>query len=503
MTQHIPEPHENVSKRTNTEIRDDFDSIRNDRPSSVDVRITHEVRSPTGGIARKPPLFSMSRPNELNTFDSTPTSDFSSDNRTKSPQFAQLAHTKEDIMNNMLMAAQHNEKENIKNLASNTFGKQNKDQKSEQKKQASKQKSNKKPVKQQTQTQIQKSSQNSQRNSNIKKKTGYSTSHTLDLRNVESKIKGEIEYHKNLSRQQKMMANNYNSYNSNSDYNSQASSSQRPTMEFVLVEKENPHGYRSNRLEDSTRVRPEQYYETSTLLESSVNQQRSLINNYYSNPYPERIPSQYPSTSRNVYIPDHLPSQRTNEFSASKSSRDTHRGILDIADNFLSSPLMQHLADGKSSTYSSQNLSQNNTMRKELSHTRFNGEDLKSPDGYQRSPFKRNELEDDQRQFEPHHQYRYSDWGVYKPDTSKITASTSTLKDFIDKRYSYYPYKESSKGIAMRNNLIGILQRDDSSSLASSNFSNFLNDEMKGNLSSLVYNNVRLLSKRSWRTKEL
>jgi len=167
-------------------------------------------------------------------------------------------------------------------------------------------------------------------------------------------------------------------------------------------------------------------------------------------------------------------------------------GILDIANSFLNSPLMQHLSniDSKDSEETSKDSSPNAEHSKHLAtHPRVQNFDSKSPSGFIRSPNKRYEIEDDLRRIEPQsvknypisHQHKYSDWvGVYKTDEGK--ESYSMLKESDNKRYTENLSKDSrtlTSPFYLISNLGAYYSKDDTSSLSSSAFSNYLNDEMK------------------------
>lgn len=297
---------------------------------------------------------------------------------------------------------------------------------------------------------------------------------------VESKIKDDVNYHKELSRQYKKMKNNMRQYDSQMDEDLSASSSQRYSnhpdkFEFVAPKET---GYRHRQSQDSSRYQSA-YYNNSHLLESASSVAKSINMQRSPNHLLERTGDYNMSATRHRRTEN----ARNEDGSYYKSiAGENQGGILDIANSFLNSPLMQHLSniDSRHSEDDSSkgSSSQGEHSKRHVSNVRVTTFDSKSPSLFPKSPAKRYEGVDESRRLEPHssqnlrpasHQHKYSDWvGVYKPDNVK-THQSIVLKDSDNKRYADYGSKDSR--------MFG--DKDDTSSMTSSAFSNFLNDEMK------------------------
>lgn len=116
--------------------------------------------------------------------------------------------------------------------------------------------------------------------------------------------------------------------------------------------------------------------------------------------------------------------------------------ILDIANNFLNSPLMQHLSSQEpkiSEISSKESYSYPNTLKSNVNITDF---ETKSPSAFTRSPNSRRFYEDDLKSSQGQG-YRYSDWGGTN-DFTKSRDQPSILKESTNnKRYSDYKPKDS------------------------------------------------------------
>lgn len=333
--------------------------------------------------------------------------------------------------------------------------------------------------KSQTKTKTHKNAGGSHTKKRERKKSSYSkdrqTEGHREYNEVESKIKDAVQYHKGLSQQYKKMKENMKNYDSYIDNDASASSSQREFEE----NREHKTMHR-HRISQETSRYPSAYYDNSKLLDSASSARKSMNIPHYSGHLLERTGDENMSAAK----------QRTKneDFSYYKSlGGDNQGGILEIANSFLNSPLMQHLSniDGKDSETSSP---QENS-KKLLKVTNF---DTRSPPGYIKSPNKRYGVDDELRRLEPQsaknyrnitHQHKYSDWvGVYKTE-NEGKDSYSLLKESDQKRFAENLSKDSSNIILFLNKLSGAYyNKDDTSSLTSSAFTNYLDDEMKGTL---------------------
>jgi len=305
-----------------------------------------------------------------------------------------------------------------------------------------------------------------------------------EYNDVESKIKDEVQYHKGLSQQYKKMKENMKQYDSYID--NEASQSSRGFAENHREHKTMPR----HRLSQETSRYQSGYYDNSKLLDSASSARKSMQIPHYSGHLLER------TGDENMSAAKHRKTEMTaknEDFSYYKSlGGDNQGGILDIANSFLNSPLMQHLSniDSKDSETSSKVSSTPEENSKKL--LRVTNFDSRSPPGFIKSPNKRYGVDEDLRRLEPQsaknyrpitHQHKYSDWvGVYKTENDGKD-SYSLLKESDHKRFAENLSKDSSNFPFLFSDLKytgGYYSKDDTSSLTSSAFTNYLDDEMKG-----------------------
>jgi len=314
---------------------------------------------------------------------------------------------------------------------------------------------------------------------------GRGTEGYREYNEVESKIKDEVQYHKGLSQQYKKMKENMKQYDSYIGDEGSASASQR---DFYENDRE-PKTMHRHRLSQETSRYKSDYYDNSKLLDSASSARKSINIPHYSGHLLERV------VDENMSAAKHRKTEvigRGEEFSYYKSlGGDNQGGILDIANSFLNSPLMQHLSniDSKDSETSSKVSSTPEENSKKL--LRVTNFDTRSPPGFIKSPNKRYGVDDDLRRIEPqsaknyrstNQQHKYSDWvGVYKTE-NEGKDSYSLLKESDQKRFAEHLSKDSSNKvyICWFNYIGGYYSKDDTSSLTSSAFTSYLDDEMKG-----------------------
>jgi len=271
-----------------------------------------------------------------------------------------------------------------------------------------------------------------------------------EYNDVESKIKDEVQYHKKLSKQYKKMKEsmkNYDNYDSYAQEEMSGSSSQKNfnTQDYEMAERDERFAPKHKQSQEMSYYQSG-YYDNSKLLDSASSARKSMNLPRYSNQLLDRTVDYNASAAK----------QRRTEMTKNEDlsyyrslGGENQGGILDIANSFLNSPLMQHLSniDSKDSEETSKDSSPN----ADHSKPRVQNFDSKSPSGYVRSPNKRYEIEDDLRRLEPQsvknypisHQHKYSDWvGVYKTDEGKD--SYSMLKESDNKRYTENLSKDSS-----------------------------------------------------------
>lgn len=160
--------------------------------------------------------------------------------------------------------------------------------------------------------------------------------------------------------------------------------------------------------------------------------------------------------------------------------------VLEIANNFINSPLMQHLSSQDQKQNSEHSLKGSSSFPNTLkSNVDVTGFETRSPSTFTRSPNSRRYYNEEIKNSEEKGQ-RYSDWvGVY--NFSKSRDQPSYLKDSKSKRMSDYKRKDSGnrplRSVIYYVNDIGDVDNDDS--FSSSTFSNFnLNEDMRGNVDS-------------------
>jgi hypothetical protein len=140
--------------------------------------------------------------------------------------------------------------------------------------------------------------------------------------------------------------------------------------------------------------------------------------------------------------PDEYPSRKNFE-DPGESSSEHRQGMLDIANSFLNSPLMNQLSgmggsSGLSLKESSAGLKKNYSSAKVgISY------DTGRSASNQKSPMGKYDYDEEPRIYDTYHQQKFSDWaGHQKNDISK---NHSYLKDSNNKKSFDYPIKESSK----------------------------------------------------------
>lgn len=271
-----------------------------------------------------------------------------------------------------------------------------------------------------------------------------------EYNHVESKIRDEVKYHKELSRQYKKMRRSIQDYTETvQEKFSNASSSQNKGKEkFVLVEKdENRRGTQQNPFEQSGRSG---YPNTSRLLESTSSPQRSMYlkQSQYSNKSPSYSISL--ARSRRSEIP-----VNNENFSQSKASGAKGTGgMLDIANSFLNSPFMQHLSnyeEGKSSRESmASSINPSGSSRNQYPE-RFGKREIRDevqPRGYKEREYQEKRyIDEGPRQINrtKEESSKYLDlMGNYR--TEKTDKDNSILRESGNRRYAdYFGGKESGK----------------------------------------------------------
>ena len=257
--------------------------------------------------------------------------------------------------------------------------------------------------------------------------------------NVESKIKDEINYHKEISKQYKKMKTNLKQFDPSED-NTPTSSCSRDSggNKFIFVDKEDIRGIGTSprRVQDSSRLPTD-----DRLLQSSSSYQRST-NHHQSS----RTPMQENSLNRSKKIESTGKNEDISHYKTSlQHDRDTaNNNVLYIANSFLNSPLMQHLSNQDSKTSDNSSKESNPiTLKQQNERVDVNDFELKSPTQVNKSMNKRF-YDDEIRVNNTGYKYADSIGGDYKLE-NRDRENISMLKDSQNRRYTELPPKDSSK----------------------------------------------------------
>lgn len=310
--------------------------------------------------------------------------------------------------------------------------------------------------------------------------------HSSKYDHVQSKIKGKVDLDKQLSRQYKKSKGALNNRSDDEGYETmQADESQgyygqrdyyggeksKGTSKFVFLDKDDNRNrpvretesrymrdYRqqqeSHRLEASSDEKPGHLIESNS---SARNQFRSSPDYQMNRTTPmqdsqskESQAQQYSATKSDDFsqsrgtqldMQDRQGLYYANQPHSLAGAGSTQNNILDIANNFLNSPLMHHLSNQENRTFELSSKDSNsypNTLKSNANVTDFEN---RSPSAFTRSPNSRRYYDEEHKssQDQPH---RYSDWvGTY--DFSKSRDQPSYLKESTNKRHSDYKPKDS------------------------------------------------------------
>lgn len=266
---------------------------------------------------------------------------------------------------------------------------------------------------------------------------------TNEFNHVESKIRDEVKYHKELSKQYKKMKQSIQEYTDHgTEKFSNASSSLRDQNrgdKFLFVEKDDERGYVHQYPLEQSRG----YTHPSGIGESSSSQ-RSMYLKESSSQYSNKSPSYSISLARSRR--SEMPVHNDNNLSQSKySAVKGNGGMLDIANSFLNSPFMQHLSnlDAKhshlTSGTSSINPSASASMRGHYDEEHTGAYGQRTQGNYRRSPH----LEDESRMRETNQNYsKQSEHVPYRSQRAARKEHSSMLRESGNQRYAEYIGKE-------------------------------------------------------------
>lgn len=274
------------------------------------------------------------------------------------------------------------------------------------------------------------SSRNTGRNSRPQlNQTHLDRASASEYSHVASKIRDEVKYHKELSRQYKKMKNHIQEYADQvSEKFSSSSSSVRGYRKekFTFVGDENNNTHRTNK---DTSHHPTGQLESSRLLESAYSPQKPQYYKEARSEYSHGSPNGSISMvqSRRLDGPTH------DDLSESKNLTEKG-GMLDIANSFLNSPFMLHLSNfgGKSSQMSpTSSINPINTQNNNYPEIGSSG--VKLPRGTRRS---RNHEESNSRVHDGNQDYsKYSEWTEPYRGEKAGRDNNSILKESGNRRY--------------------------------------------------------------------
>ncbi len=258
---------------------------------------------------------------------------------------------------------------------------------------------------------------------------------------VESKIKDEVQFQKGLSKQYKKMRENMRHYDSQAD-NHASMSSDIYRNHQNYEDKDAIYQEHSQQLSRNQSVR----YGDSKLIDSASSVHRSLHFPHYSGQLFDRAGDEAQSAfkhRRNETLP------KNDEFSYHKSvgGGDNQGGIMDIANSFLNSPLMQNLSnidrkDSEESSKISSPIKKTNRNKRITNFESKSPQTLKSPKKFGGDDeFKYLEIQSAKNHYYPvNHQHKYSDWvGIYKTENQDQDSEQSERRE-----YQVKPTKDSS-----------------------------------------------------------
>jgi len=310
---------------------------------------------------------------------------------------------------------------------------------------------------------------------NSSKTKSSHTRNKSNFKNVDSKIKDEINYHKELSKQYRKMKQNMGNFDDLQD-ELLGSSTRRA---FSKEPSKYPEEYTDlNPFEESSRYNRQNPYGASSsrgFENSNSALKSSLTTQQLSGNFAEKTPAQQPSRA-NKFEGGAWRNEDVKEYNYTEESKG---GMLDIANNFLNSPLMQHL-----SNIDIRNL--DTSMKDSIFNTNLkpqkNTDSLMFTGGIDyKGTTTTYEGEDEARLRQSGNglgQSRNSKWDNADYQLEKNKVNASILKDSTNRRFRDNMSKEISGNPNNNNN--NVYDKEGPNSLASSNFSNFLSDEMKG-----------------------
>lgn len=290
---------------------------------------------------------------------------------------------------------------------------------------------------------------------------------TLNLNDVESKIREKVIRDKYIAKE------NMRSNDNRQEETIYMHGQKRQEDKFVLVENPNarPNPKSSPLYYKSKYEKPR---EESKLLESTTSVGQKSINlQNYSGAYTNLTPPQISTSRREAFNMSQRP-EDSDRRRYEDHNNENYLGMLDIANSFLNSPLMNQLSGFEKSSGLSLKDSSHQT-KNNYSNSRVGTFEVKSSRD-RKSPY-HSEIEEYNRN-QDSMQNRYQEWNSgYR---SEYVKSNSNLKESGNNRKYYAePTKDSSNNF-FKLIISGIFNREENSSLASSNFSNFLNEEMRG-----------------------
>ena len=262
--------------------------------------------------------------------------------------------------------------------------------------------------------------------------THFDRASASEYSHVASKIRDEVKYHKELSRQYKKMKNHIQEYADQvSEKFSNASSDKDSKKDkFAFVGNEDPQTNTTNR-------NTSQYYtgqpNSSRLLESVYSPQQSHYYKQSQSQYSNRSPNGSMSLARSRRLD--IPTRDDLDESKNLTEKNFGGGMLDIANSFLNSPFMQHLSNfgGKSSRMSPTS-STNPVNGQNNNYPDIGSSGIKLPRGTRKS--RGYDLESNSRIHDGNQDYsKHSEWTEAYRNEKVGRDNNSILKESGNRRY--------------------------------------------------------------------
>jgi len=256
--------------------------------------------------------------------------------RSKSPQFA-----KDIIFSGMLHSSEGKRSKEYLKPTLSSGQKVNKNQ--EEKNKLRNSTSHNSLKKNQPRFSYEKGARDSSLNRSSHSKQSEFKSKNKDFKHVESKIKDEINYHKELSKQYRKMKQSMGKLDSAEvEFTENLTPLSTKDNYDNFNKEENKRIICSNPFEESSRSRFSPYNRSQLMESTNSVQKSSLTTQQLSTRHGEKTPLH---TTTNADYKKTENTWRSGSVNRYHNTEESRGGMLDIANNFLNSPLMQHLSN--------------------------------------------------------------------------------------------------------------------------------------------------------------